>query len=207
MRAELGAKVERARADMADEDGQGNRRILGAVDRPGQPLLAPDELRGIELEPGARRRQADDDAQAAVPRPAERHLRRLRVADRIEGVIDAVRKVVLHERAEAVGLRDVRRAETAHELQPLLVGIHADDVTGARDACALDDELADAAGSTTSTVEPASTWAAKSTAPTPVSAAQPSSAASSSGTPSPSGSATCSETTSRSESAPVAVPR
>src|SRR5688572_2043181 len=47
-RSQLRAEVELARPNVAKQDWQCDSRILGAVDRPGQPLLAADELRGIE---------------------------------------------------------------------------------------------------------------------------------------------------------------
>jgi len=57
-RTELGAQVEPSLTDVPQQHRQGYGRILRAVDRPGQALLASDELRRVELEPRSRSGQA-----------------------------------------------------------------------------------------------------------------------------------------------------
>ena len=97
--------------DEVDQPRQRHRRILGAVDRPRQRLLAVRELERVELELLAAGRQADDDGGAAAARPAERELRRRGRADRVEGVVDALGIELLHRLAQVVGRARARRAE------------------------------------------------------------------------------------------------
>jgi hypothetical protein len=74
------------------QDRERDRGILGAVHRPRQPLLAAIELAGIEVEPGAGRREADDDTAAAAASPAQREPGRLRSADGVERVVGTLGK-------------------------------------------------------------------------------------------------------------------
>src|SRR5206468_257528 len=107
----LRGEVEAAGADVIEEHGQRDGRVLGAVDRAGEDALAADELDRIEVEPLPRRREADDDARAAVPRPPEGDRRRLRVTDRVEGVVDAAGELGLHQLLQLVGPGYSRRAQ------------------------------------------------------------------------------------------------
>ena len=94
-------------------------------------------------EPG--RRQADDHRRAAAARALERGDAHRRVTDRVEGVVDALRRDRRELRLELGRVERVRRAELERLLAPRLDGIGADDRRGTRDPRALHQELADAA--------------------------------------------------------------
>ena len=61
-----------ARAHVVEQHRQRHRRVLGAVHRPGEELLAAVELAEVEVEPLAGRRNADDHAGAAAAGEAQR---------------------------------------------------------------------------------------------------------------------------------------
>src|SRR5207302_9698 len=82
--------LQRARADVLQQDRERNPRVLRAVHGACELLLAPDELDRVEVEPLARSRQADEHGPAAVARPAQGESRRLRIPDRVERDVDAV---------------------------------------------------------------------------------------------------------------------
>ena len=106
--AEQGRQLEPAGGDVLEQDRQRDGRILRAVHRPGQELLAPQELAGIEVEPQPGRRQSHHHRRAAAAREAERRRARLGIAHRIEAVVGALRGD--RRRSPPSGRRDARRA-------------------------------------------------------------------------------------------------
>ena len=118
--------------DEVDQLRQRHRRILGAVDRPRQRLLAIGELERIELELLAAGGQADDDRRAAAARPAERELRRRGRADRVEGVVDALGIELLHRLTQVVGRARARRAEPERLLAARLDRVDDEDLAPRR---------------------------------------------------------------------------
>ena len=206
-RSERGCEVEPARADVLQHRRESNCRVLRSVQRPGEPLLLPDQLEGIEVEPLTLGGQADDHGGAAVPRGAERSRGRGGVPHRVEAVVGAVGELGPHHVAKRVRDSDVRGSRTRAASSLASTGSHDDDRLGARDPRALDDELPDTARPDHEHGGARLDPRRVEHAPTPVSTAQPRSAAWSKGTAPASGSATCSWTTTRSARHPVAVPR
>src|SRR5262249_47679238 len=119
-------------------------RVLRAVDRAGELLLAAHELGGIEVEALAGGREADDDGTAAVLRPAQGERRRVRGADRVEGDVGAVGGGLAPRRLQRLRYRGMGGAERRGLLEAALERIDADDPRGAGDPRALHTELADA---------------------------------------------------------------
>ena len=144
-RAERARQLEPTRLDVLEHRGERDGRVLRPVERAGEPLLLPDQLERVEVEPQPLRRQADDHGRAAVAGRAERRLDRLGVSDGVEGEVRPVGQLRPEQLAQVVGHRDVRRARDARRVEPCGNGVAGDDRPRARDPCALHHELADAA--------------------------------------------------------------
>ena len=86
------------------------------------------------------------DRRAAAAGEAQCRRARLREPDGVEGVVGSLRRDRAERLLEVVGMDGVGGAEPERLLATRLDGIDDDDRLGARDPCALDDELADAAG-------------------------------------------------------------
>ena len=141
------AELELAGADEVEQPRQRHRRILGAVDRPGQRLLAVRELERVELELLAAGRQADDDGGAAAARPAERELRRRGRADRIEGIVDSFGVETSSTASRRSSGAQARVApESERLLAPRLDRVDDEDLLRTGDPRTLNDELAHPAG-------------------------------------------------------------
>ena len=163
-------------------------------------LLLVRELGGLELVARAGRRHADGDDGAAAADRTHRQRERLRPADGVEGDVElALRR----PRAHGLGGAEPERLGPARFQR-----VDGDDARRAGDPGGLDDRTGRfRPRRRPATLDPGSTRARFSTAPTPVSAAQPIRAPCSSGTSSGSGSTAAAGTTIRSASAPIAVIR
>ena len=134
-RADHRRELEAALADMLEQTRESDRRVLGAVERPGQHLFLVRERERVELQPGAGRRHPDRYHRSSAARRTDREIERRGPAHRVECDVNFERRLVWVERGG--------RAETKRLLAPGCDGVDGDDLRGPRDAGALDDELAD----------------------------------------------------------------